>query len=57
MVAGAWSNTFDRWFRGHVIDYVGFQTKWKKVTEITYNLGDLSLVRELPCNTVFLLPS
>lgn len=41
MVAGAWSNTFDRWVRGHVIDYVGFQTKWKKVTEITYNLGDL----------------
>ncbi|CUX46401.1 signal peptidase II [Clostridium sp. C105KSO13] len=40
MVAGAWSNTFDRWIRGHVIDYVGFQTKWKKVTEITYNLGD-----------------
>ncbi|HAX52388.1 signal peptidase II [Muricomes intestini] len=41
MVAGAWSNTIDRWIRGYVIDYVGFQTKWKKVTEITYNLGDL----------------
>lgn len=40
MTAGAWSNTFDRWFRGYVIDYVGFQTKWKKVTDITFNLAD-----------------
>lgn len=44
MVAGAWSNTFDRWIRGYVIDYVGFQTKWKKITEITYNLGDFFIL-------------
>lgn len=44
MTAGAWSNTFDRWIRGYVIDYVGFQTKWKKATEITYNLGDFFIV-------------
>ena len=41
MTAGAWSNTFDRWLRGYVIDYIGFQTKWEKVTEITCNLADL----------------
>lgn len=41
MTAGAWSNTFDRWFRGYVIDYAGIQTKWKKVTDITFNLADL----------------
>ena len=40
MAAGAWSNTFDRWFRGYVIDYVGFQTKWKKVTALTFNIAD-----------------
>lgn len=40
MTAGAWSNTFDRWIRGYVIDYVGFKTKWEKITRITYNLGD-----------------
>lgn len=40
ITAGAWSNTFDRWLRGYVIDYVGFQTKWKKVTELTFNLAD-----------------
>lgn len=44
MVAGAWSNTFDRWIRGYVIDYIGFNTKWKKITEITYNLGDFFIV-------------
>ena len=44
MTAGAWSNTFDRWVRGYVIDYVGFQTKWKKATEITYNLGDFFIM-------------
>ena len=40
MTAGAWSNTFDRWIRGYVIDYVGFKTRWEKITRITYNLGD-----------------
>lgn len=40
LAAGAWSNTFDRWFRGYVIDYVGFQTKREKLTTLTYNLGD-----------------
>lgn len=40
MTAGAWSNTFDRWLRGYVIDYVGFQTKWENLTKLTFNLGD-----------------
>lgn len=43
MTAGAWSNTFDRWLRGYVIDYVGFQTRWKKITKLTFNLGDFLL--------------
>lgn len=41
MTAGAWSNLFDRWIRGYVIDYVGIRTKWKKVTEMTFNLADI----------------
>lgn len=40
MTAGAWSNTFDRWFRGYVVDYVGFEKKCKKLSSITYNLAD-----------------
>lgn len=44
MTAGAWSNTFDRWVRGYVVDYVGFRTKWKKITDITYNIGDFFII-------------
>ena len=29
--------------RGKVVDYLGFRTKWKKITKITYNLGDLAI--------------
>ncbi|MEF9945438.1 MAG: signal peptidase II [Lachnospiraceae bacterium] len=40
MVGGAFSNLYDRLVRGYVVDYVGFQTKWKKLTDVTFNLGD-----------------
>ena len=29
--AGAWSNTADRFIRGHVVDYIGFRLKNKKL--------------------------
>ena len=38
--AGAWSNTFDRFVRGYVVDYIGFSVKNTKAAKITYNLGD-----------------
>lgn len=40
---GAFSNIFDRFVRGRVIDYIGFRTKWPKFSAITYNLGDFAL--------------
>ncbi|MDD3401948.1 MAG: signal peptidase II [Hespellia sp.] len=40
MTAGAWSNTFDRWVRRYVVDYIGFQTKSEKLNRLTFNLGD-----------------
>ncbi len=40
LLSGAWSNTFDRAARGHVVDYIGFKTGNEKVSQITYNLGD-----------------
>lgn len=43
MAAGAFSNTYDRLVRGYVVDYIGFETKWKRLTAITYNLGDFFL--------------
>lgn len=43
LTGGAWSNILDRVMRGKVIDYFGFQTKWKAFTRITFNLGDLCI--------------
>lgn len=41
VLAGAFSNIYDRIVRGFVIDYFGIQTKWKKFSDITFNLGDI----------------
>lgn len=38
--AGAWSNTFDRFVRGYVVDYIGFRLKHSALARLTYNLGD-----------------
>ncbi len=40
LAAGAWSNTFDRFARGYVVDYIGFACKNEKISRITYNLAD-----------------
>lgn len=39
--AGAWSNTFDRWGRQGVVDYIGIKSGSEKISSITYNLADL----------------
>ena len=41
MTAGAWSNTFDRWIRGYVIDYAAVKCRHQKLSKITFNLGDV----------------
>lgn len=38
--AGAWSNTADRFIRGHVVDYIGFRLKNARLASLTYNLAD-----------------
>nr|WP_296961424.1 signal peptidase II [uncultured Mediterraneibacter sp.] len=38
--AGAWSNTWDRWMRSYVVDYIGFGKVKEKFRHLTYNLGD-----------------
>jgi signal peptidase II len=45
MNAGAWSNTFDRWLRGYVVDYVGFETKWDNFNRLTFNIGDFLIIK------------
>lgn len=41
MSAGAWSNTFDRWLKGHVVDYIGIPSENKDVEKVTFNLADV----------------
>lgn len=43
MTAGGWSNTIDRWLRHYVIDYFSFPSKWKRLQNVTFNLGDMFL--------------
>lgn len=40
LTAGAFSNTVDRIVKGHVVDYIGFESKSKKIKSITYNFAD-----------------
>ncbi|MEG1956145.1 MAG: signal peptidase II [Lachnospiraceae bacterium] len=41
MVGGAWSNIYDRFTRKYVVDYICFKTRWKKLNNIVFNIGDL----------------
>lgn len=41
LLGGAISNVYDRIVRKYVVDYFGFKTKWKKFSDITFNIGDL----------------
>lgn len=41
LTAGAWSNTFDRLFRGHVVDYIAIPSENKEVEKVTFNLADV----------------
>lgn len=40
LTGGALSNIYDRLVRHYVIDYLGFRTRWRKFTNVTFNLGD-----------------
>lgn len=41
LLAGAAGNLYDRFLRGYVVDYIGLKTKWKKLSNITFNIGDI----------------
>lgn len=40
LLAGAWSNTFDRLVKNGVTDYIGVKFRSGKLSKITYNLAD-----------------
>lgn len=41
MTGGAFSNLYDHMVRGYVVDYFGIKSKWKKFTDVTFNLADM----------------
>lgn len=43
ILGGAVSNTADRVKRGYVVDYFGFNSKNKKISRVTYNIGDFAI--------------
>lgn len=43
MLGGAVGNTYDRFKRGYVVDYLSLKTKNRKLSDITFNLSDLAL--------------
>lgn len=43
MAGGALSNTCDRVKKGYVVDYVAFAGKNKKISDVTFNLGDFAI--------------
>lgn len=40
LTGGALSNLYDRCRRGYVVDYVSFQTPWKRLNKLVFNLAD-----------------
>ena len=43
LIGGAVGNTYDRFKRGYVVDYLALRTKNKKLSDITFNLSDVAL--------------
>lgn len=44
LLGGAVSNTCDRMTRGYVVDYLGFDAKSKKLSNIIFNLSDFFIM-------------
>ncbi|MFI3212276.1 MAG: signal peptidase II [Eubacteriales bacterium] len=44
LLGGAFSNTYDRLVRGRVIDYVSFPCRWKKFSQIVFNISDFCII-------------
>lgn len=40
LLGGGASNLYDRLSRGYVVDYVRFQTPWKRLNRIVFNVSD-----------------
>lgn len=44
LLGGAFSNTYDRLRRRHVVDYVSFRVGWKPLGRVVFNLSDFAIM-------------
>lgn len=44
LTGGALSNLYDRCRRGYVVDYLNFQTPWKRLNRLVFNLADFFIL-------------
>ncbi len=44
LLGGAFSNTYDRLKRKHVVDYFSFGVKWKWLSRIIFNISDFGII-------------
>lgn len=44
LLGGAFSNTYDRLYRGYVVDYFSFVTPFPKFNRIVFNLSDFCIM-------------
>lgn len=44
IVGGGLSNLYDRMKRGYVVDYVSFKTRWKKLSDLVFNISDFFII-------------
>ncbi len=43
VIGGGASNLWDRWRRGHVVDYFSFQSRFPRVRRVVFNLSDMCI--------------
>ena len=44
LLGGAFSNTYDRWKRRYVVDYLTFNVRWKPLGRVVFNLSDFCIM-------------
>lgn len=44
LLGGAFCNTYDRLKRKYVVDYLSFGVKWKRLSNIVFNLSDFGII-------------
>ena len=44
VLGGAYSNMYDRMRKDYVVDYISFKSRWKRFSNIVFNIGDFAIM-------------